>query len=41
MIATKPYKKWSSEDKKKFGKDIISYAKEAGLPLKRKLQKKK
>lgn len=42
MAITKPYSKWSLADKKNFGKDVISYAKEAGLPLKkRKIKKSK
>ncbi|WP_256710996.1 hypothetical protein [Paenibacillus sp. FSL A5-0031] len=40
MSITKPYSKWSLTDKKNFGKDAISYAKEAGLSLKKRKTKK-
>jgi hypothetical protein len=36
MLFKKPYSQWSSEEKKQFGKDAITYAKELGLPLKKK-----
>lgn len=36
MILTKPYAKYSLADKSKLAKDTIAYAKEAGLPLKKK-----
>ncbi|MGO4695479.1 hypothetical protein AB4Z50_14500 [Paenibacillus sp. 2TAB26] len=40
MAITKPFSKWSLADKRNFGKDAIAYAKEIGLPLKKRKSKK-
>ncbi|WP_268818372.1 hypothetical protein [Paenibacillus alkaliterrae] len=40
MLFAKSFEKWTTEEKKNFAKDAISYAKEAGLPLKKKKKSK-